>query len=377
MDSKLFSIGDIVALSTHPYFCAGTNVIVSGDHMMLSPLMVVSEVHKSTYTFAGNKQPTFRYQCTWFSTRTNKFVNKDIEEVDLKLVSKCETSINKNFLKRGQKIAFKTSSIELGKKKSSLSYDDTSLSAGTGSSVITSLLSFLPPVLQVVDYEPHVTKHKLKEKSGSEIRKVSSIDVTVNYFDPSDDKLQEATLPLELLELIVEIDEKILRLINLSIKTSRHFHLQVAGRYTIMKPRNLAYRCGHYFLRGYDLLSNKIEEIELTKVNSITATKKPILATAPKFDIATDPAAAMPKNIEKEVILAINTAKANSSHIRIKYRNRNEKITHRTIRNYELVEVKEGSLDVTYLIGHCLLRHDKRSFRIDRIQNFEQLDLPF
>ena len=377
MDSKQFNIGDIVALGTHPYFNAGTDVIVSGDHMMLSPLMVVSEVHKSTYTFAGKKQHTFRYQCMWFSTRMNKFINKDIEEIDLKLVSKCESSINKNFLKRGEKIAFKTTSIELGKKKSSLSHDDTSLSAGTGSSVITSLLSFLPPVLQVLDYEPHVTKHKLTEKSGTEIRKVSSIDVKLNYFDPSNDKLQEVTLPLELLELVVEIDERMLRLINLAIKTSRHLHIRAAGNNTIMKPRNLAYRCGNYFLRGYDLLSNKIEEVSLLKVSSITATKKAIISAAPKFDIASDPAAAMPKNIANEIVIAINSAKAVNSFIRIKYKNRNEKITHRTIKDYELIDVKEGALDVNYLVGYCLLRHDKRSFRIDRVQNFEQLDLSF
>ena len=204
-----------------------------------------------------------------------------------------------------------------------------------------------------------------------------SIDVKVNYFDPSADKLQEVVLPLELLELIVEIKPKTLQVIHLAIKTSRHFHIESEGKKTILKPRNLAYRCGQYFVRGFNLLSNRIEEFALDKTLSITTTKKPVLSAAPEFDIARNPTAATPKHIETEITDAIKTAQSAKSYIRIKYKNRNDKISHRTIKTYELVDVKEGALDVIYLVGHCLLRHDKRSFRIDRIQNFEQLDLTF
>jgi len=377
MNSKLFNIGDIVALVTHPYFQAGTNIIISGDHMILSPLMVIREVHKSSFTFAGSKSHTYKYLCTWFSTRANEFIEKDIDEADLKLISKCETTLNKNLLRRGQKVCFKTNSVELGKKKSSLSHDDTSLSAGLGNTMITSLLTYLSPVLQIVDYEPHKSKHKLTDKASVEIRKVASIDVTVNYFDPTQDKIREVTLPLELLESIVEIDEKTLKIINLAIQVTRHFHIKNAKRETIIKPRQLAYRCGQYFVRGYDLLSNRVEEIPLDGTSTIKTTKKPVVATAPKFDIATNPASATPKFIEGEITTAISIALVAKSYIRIKYKNRNEKITHRTIKNYELIQVKEGKMDVTYLVGHCLLRHDKRSFRLDRIQNVEQLSLNF
>jgi hypothetical protein len=375
MESKFFSIGDIVALKTHPYFEKGTEIILSADHLMLSPLMVICEIHKATINFGGTKIQTFKYECTWFSTKTNEFIKKDIYELDLKLIKKCTSSLNKNLLQRGQKVAFKTMLLELGKRKSSLSFDDTSISAGSGSSVINSLLTFLPPVIQVVNYEPHKTEHNLTNKSKSEIRKVSSYDIQVNFFNPNDDRIGKFTLPIESLELIFEVEEKVLKLLNLAIKVSRHLIITDKDGTTIIKPRSLTNRCGQYFIRGYDLLSNSIQEMVIDGNALIKSTKKPVLNAAPKFEISKNPIAATPQYIEQEIINAISDAMTANAYIRIKYKNRNDKVTYRTIINYEIISVEETGVKINYLVGYCLLRHDNRSFRLDRIQNFEQLNL--
>ncbi|WP_316795100.1 WYL domain-containing protein [Pedobacter agri] len=377
MESKLFNIGDVVALSTHPYFDNGFNVILSADHLLLSPLMVISEIHKSTFTFRGKKEKTFKYKCLWFSNKTNTFEHGEIEESDLKLVLSSETTINKNFLTRGQRVAFKSTQMELGKKKSSLSYDDTTITEHAGSSTISSLLTFLPPIMQVVDILTHISRHQIENKAKEEIRKVVSFDVKLNYFDPTNDKLGEVILPLESLELIQETDVKTLKLLNLAIKVSRHLLVNWDGKTTILKPRNLGYRSGQYFLRGYDLLSNSIEEFAIMGGLELKPIRKPIIKAAPSFNIKTTPAAATPTYIENEIIALVNDAKAYSSYIRIKYKNRNDKISHRTIKNYEIISVNEIGKDVSYLIGNCLLRHDNRSFRVDRIQSIEQLNLLF
>ena len=377
MESKFFSIGDIVTLKSHPYSNGSTEIIISGDHIMLPPLMVVVEIYKAKQSFAGIKSEIFKYKCIWFSPKPYKFIHVEIDEDDLKLILKCASTINKNCLRRGDKIAFKTAPIELGKKKSSLTYEDNSVNAGVGSTVINSLLSFLPPVLLIVDFEPHKTKHILTDKKLTPIRAVPSIDVKFIYFDPTDDKVSTHTLPLEALDLIEEIDEKIILGLANIIERSGYVNIKTDKSETLAKPRNVAYRGGYYFLRAYDYLSNKVEEIEILPSTVFAKIKSPFVNDVPKFDIAHKPESATPQFIANEISVAIKDALAGSSYIRIKYKNRNEQLSHRTLKNFDIIKVKESSIDVTYLVGYCLLRHDVRSFRVDRIQNIQALGLSF
>ncbi len=375
MESKLFSIGDIVTLKTHPYFKGNTEIIISGDHIMLPPLMVVTEIYKAKQSFCGVKCEIYKYKCTWFSPKPYKFVHAEIDEEDLKLIVECESSINKNCLNKGDKVAFKTASIELGKKKSSLTYEDNSLNAGVGNIVINSLLSFFPPVLQIVDLEPHKTKHALTDKKLTPIRNVSAFDVKFNFFDPTDDKISGHTLPLEALSLIEEVDAEIILMLTKNIEKSGYLIIKTAKAETLAKPRNIAYRGGYYFLRAYDYLSNKVEEIDILFSTKFSSIKSPFDGEVPKFDIAHTPEAATAEFITKEISVAIKDALSSMSFIRIKYKNRNEQLSHRTLMKYDLVNVKEGALDVAYLVGYCLLRHDIRSFRVDRIQSLQKLNL--
>ncbi|RKR84269.1 WYL domain-containing protein [Mucilaginibacter gracilis] len=377
MESKLFSIGDIVTLKMHPYSDGSTEIIISGDHIMLPPLMVVAEIYKAKQSFSGVKSDTYKYRCTWFSPKPYKFIFAEIDEDDLKLILKCSSTINRNYLKRGDKVAFKTAPIELGKKKSSLNYEDNSVNAGVGSTVINSLLSFLPPVLQLVDIEPHKSKHALTDKKLTPIRNVSALDVRINLFDPTDDKISGYTLPLEALELIEEVDASTILALSQIIKRSGFVNIKTEKLETLAKPRNIAYRGGYYFLRAYDYLLNKVEEFDIVQATTFAKIKSPFIAEAPKFDIVHKPEAATPEFIATEIADAIKDALASLSYIRIKYKSRNDQLSHRTLKNYNIINVKEGSFDVNYLVGYCLLRHDNRSFRIDRIQSLQKLDLSY
>jgi hypothetical protein len=377
MVSKLFSIGDIVALKTHPYLYGNTNIIISGDHVMLSPLMVVVEIYKSKQRFAGVKTDIYKYKCTWFSPKPYKFVPTEIDEEDLKLVVQCSLSINKNCLKRGDQVVFKTAGLELGKKKSSLTYEDNSVNGGVGSTLINSLLSFLPPVMQVVDFELHKSKHALTDKNLVPIRDVPSVDVRFNYFDPTADKIANHVLPIESLQLIENVDEKTIATLTSIIENRGYVRIETNALLTIAKPRNLAYRGGFYYLRAYDYLSNKVEELEVNANTIFSFIKSPFSLEVPKFDIASKPEAATPQFIVKEIITATKAALAINAFIRIKYKNRNDQLSHRTLKDFQIVDVKEGTSDVSYLIGYCLLRNANRSFRIDRIQNLQQLSLSF
>jgi len=380
MDSKLFSIGDIVTLKTHPYHNNLTDIIISGDHIMLPPLLVVIEVFKARQTVLGDTSPTesFKYKCVWFSAKPYRFVDATLFESDLKLILENTTCICKVNLKRGDKITLKSSALELGKKKSSLTYEDNSFNAGSGNTVINSLLSFLSPVMQVIDVKEHISKNPLVEKkSGKTIRIVHGWDVKFSLFDPTADKISEYSLPLEALELIEEVEDSTFKLLQKTIVNSGYLGVNFKEVKSLIKPRNIAARGGYYYLRAYDYLTNKVEEIEITGATTFLSIITPFEAQVPEFDIAHKPKSATPDYITNEIIAAVNNAEKNKAFIRIKYKNRNDQLSHRTLKNFKIITVKEDSMDVSYLVGFCLLRQSGRNFRIDRVQGFQELKLSY
>lgn len=380
MNAKLFSIGDIVSFKSHPYLHSLTDIIISGDHIMIPPLMVVLDILKTEQSIFGNaeKGVVYIYNCTYFSPKIYKFISIEIIENDLKLIKSNDLTINKNILKRGDKVTLKTMEFELAKKKSSLTYEDNSISTDNGSTTINSLLSYLPPVIQVLDLEKHISKHPIANKKTGEVtRDVYQWNIKYLIFDPIDNKKHEFILPLEALTLIEEVDEDILKIIYDTISRSGCLSIKSNGKNSFIKPRNIANRGGMYFLRAYDYLSNKVEELNLIFTFEIKAIDSPFEIEVPTFDLETKPESATPAFILKEIKETISISKERKSYIRIKYKNKNEQISHRTLRNYKLVQVKEDRLDVDYLIGFCNLRQSKRTFRVDRIQALQELKLCF
>ena len=377
MESKLFSIGDIVTLKTHPYIINNTTIIYSADHFMLPPLMIVTEIFKAKQSFKGVKLNCYKYKCIWFSPKSYKFIDALIYEEDLKLIFKCSKTINKNILKRGDKITLKTTSYELGKMKSSLTYEDNSMTSDTGSTSISSLLSFMSPILQVTDLESYKCKFALEDKKLNQIRIVSAYDVKCILFDPNNDKVSEYTLPIESLELIVKVDETIMVTLKHVIDCNGFLRIKYGKFETLARPRNITYRGGYYFLRAYDYLSNKVKEFEIKDCSTFEQIPSPFTSEAPQFDITNKPEAATARYIANEIMVAIKDALTNFSYIRIEYKNRNGQISQRTLKNFDFINVKEDDLEVCYLEGFCLLRQSKRSFRIERIQNIQILDLSY
>ena len=375
MESKIFSIGDIVTLKAHPFVSENTSIIVSGDHLSVPPLMVVIEISKSSYKVDKKKIDAFRYDCMWFSSKSYKFEVSEIYEDQLKLIQAGSKPLDINIATRGNKLNFKTVNLEVGKKKSTISYDENS-SNSVINTTVNALLSFLPPILQFIGIETYSTKHPLTNKEEV-IRLIPSSAVRIGYFNPIDNNISEYPLPFEVLEFIEQIPEKRLAEIQKIIEKSAHLKIGIGSKRTIIKPKSIAHRCGYYYLRGFDYVSNKVLEFELKSTTKLKDISNPILEEAPKFDILREPKSATSSFIFKEVTDLINKAIGQNAYIRIKYLNRNEQLTHRTVKNMQLVNVKEGKDDVIYMIASCLLRMEKRTFRVDRIQNVQLLNLNF
>ncbi|MDY0904253.1 WYL domain-containing protein [Pedobacter sp. CFBP9032] len=378
MESKIFSIGDVVALKIHPYQNNLTDIIISGDHIMLPPLMVVTEVFKTKQTILGTLGPidTFKYKCTWFSPKQYKFIDIDAFETDLKLIALSTVDINKVTLKRGDRITLKSAPYELGKKKSSLTYEDNAVNLGNGNTVINSFLSFLPPIMQVLDAKEHKSTNPIVDKKTSKtVREVHGWDIKFSLFDPTTDRIAEYSLPLEAVELVEDVDEIKLSLLQGTINKSGYLAISSVKGISLVKPRHIANRSGYYYLRAYDYITNKVEEIEITQRTAVRPIKNPFKTQVPEFDIAHKPKSATPQFIMNEIILAVKKAKKSNTFIRIKYKNRNEQLSHRTLKDFTIITVKEDRRDVSYLVGYCLLRQAERNFRIDRVQSLQELKM--
>jgi len=379
MESRLFNIGDIVSLNTHPYLEDLTNIIISGDHLMIPPLMLISDVLKLEMEILGRgKTKIFEYKCVYFSPKKYEFVQVQKLETELKLIKRSTTNISATSLRRGDKVTLKSMEYELAKKKSSLSYEDNSVNTDNGSTTINSLLSFLPPILQVINVSKHKTKYTLpKAKSHEDKRILPSWDVSYLIFDPTIEKMSELILPIEVLEIVSEVSKKTLLAVSDTIVKGGYLKVQSNENITFLKPRNIANRGGMYFLRAYDYKTNKVEELNFSSIEKIITIPTPFKSELPTFDLIKNPDSATPNFIQKEMEEGIEKAKSNGNYIRIKYKNRNEQITHRTLSNFTKIEVKELGKNIGYIKGFCSLRHAERTFRMDRIQNLQELDLTF
>src|SRR6218665_3967299 len=94
MESKIFSIGDIVTLKSHPYVLDNSAIIISGDHLSLPPLMIVAEIAKSSYKVAEIKHATYKCACMWFSPKSYRFELSEIYEDQLKLIQSATVAVD-------------------------------------------------------------------------------------------------------------------------------------------------------------------------------------------------------------------------------------------------------------------------------------------
>lgn len=380
MPSGNLKIGDVVSLKSHPYQDNITSIIVSGEPLLLPPLMIITEQRKlqSDTSKVNYDKGAYEYMCLYFSGKTQSFEHVPIKGIHLKRIMEgtSENSLSEDEVFPGVTVTLKTMELELAKKKSSFTYEDTSLYHGSDSSTITALLSYLPPSLQVISVLPHKSKYPTHKKD-QEIRKVPSLDVKCFWYNSQKESLSEQVLPIEALQMVVPANEDVIKqIIELIAKPSAIEITELNDSYLIM-PRLIHYRSGYYFLRGYNYVLNRITEYRIAYPNVFTEVENHIVRKAPEFKIEVNPLSASKDFIQREIVAAIADAEKNKNFIRIQYRNRNDVVTTRTLKKYRYIDVEEEGKKFGYLVGYCCLRMDERSFRTDRIQHLEELNFQF
>lgn len=380
MSSQILKIGDIVSLKSHPYLNKITTIVISGEPLLSPPLMVVTEkvALKSNNTTDVDDATNYEYVCTYFSSKLHTFEKIKIKGVHLKLIIEAtnENSVSIDEVFPGVTVTLKSMDYELAKKKSSFTFEDTSLQNGSDSTTITALLTYLSPTLHVVSIKEHKTKHPTHNKH-QEVRVLPTWDVKCFWYNSHKEKMSEEIFPLESLKIVVPADEEAIEKIIEIITKSSAVEITEPNASYLIKPRIINYRSGYYFLRGYDYVLNRITEHKIAYPHIFKEVGNHILNKVPSFDIKTNPIAATKDFIANEIKAAVESAETQKNYIRIQYKNRNEVITLRTLKDYKIVEVDEDGKKYSYIIGFCCLRMAERSFRIDRVQQLDILNFKY
>jgi hypothetical protein len=378
-----FKLGDIVALSSHPFTSSHHDIFIGGEPQLISPLMVIVEIFGDIQDLydenVGNQIQgkggiTAQCKCMWYSSKSFQFEEALISSKLLKKIQDNDVSILKDKVDNGKLkhsqiiigtlVTLRTAQLELKKLKS---FDKKE--GGKEWSSIIPLLSFVSPIMQIIGTAKNESKEPLFDaKTGNKKREISELLVKCKWFNPSSEKMSEKLIPIEALSIIPKVDEEKLSEIDSFIKNGEHIIIKFNGRETIINPQNIRCTHGFYTLSGYDYLSNKVEEFPIDdKLNMLKKCENRFLIKVPNFQ--NDELKKEKYSIQLEKV--IGEAKNNNSYVRIKYGDRNGNVTLRTIKKFRIESNAEG----TYLIGHCILRNAERNFHFERIQFLEVLNL--
>ena len=378
-----FKLGDVVALSSHPFTSSNHSILIGGEPQLISPSMIIIEIIGDSQNLydenignqiQGKGGSTAQCKCIWYSSKSFQFEEAWLSSKLLKKIEAEDTSIFKEkdsngkykHLQIGTLVTLCTAQLELNKLKSSYKYE-----GGRERSSINPLLSFVSPMMQIIGTAKNESKEPLFDsKTGNKKKEVSELLIKCKWFNPSSEKMSEKLIPMEALSIIPKINEVKLSAITSFIEDEEHIVIKFKKRETIIKPQNIRYTHGFYTLTGYDYLSNKVEEFPIDERLSIPENGiDRILINVPNFQ---DDELKL-KGFDEQLKTIIALAKNSKNYIRIKYKDRNDNITVRTIVDFETI-TNEG---VNYLVGKCLLRDAMRNFVIskDKIHLFEVLNL--
>lgn len=390
-----------MSLHSHPYFEQFTETIIAGEHLLTPPLMVVAEILRDNRDQfnerTGEEESRVAYsqcKCVWYSNKSNQFEEAWISSKMLKLIKKGESEEEvkehrfftmetidpyKLKYKKYFSVVLKTNELELGKRKSSMTLDENSIVENKEEKItINAYLAFVSPVMEIVQImeakDSEQKEVKFNSKTGEKRRISSNWVVKVKWFNAASDKFSEKILPISVLERLEPIDDKILSQIKEAIGTEKFFKYEnIDKSITILMPKTLVYKNGTYHLKAFDYITNTHRNIVLISRPFDPITKY-FSHSFPTYDFI-NTGISSDNSIQQELINGIRTASEGKFFIRIKYKNRNDKLSFRTLKDYVIKPVNDGRIN--YLEGKCQSCKETRTFNISEIQKLQILNLTF
>ncbi|TSD66417.1 hypothetical protein FFF34_003160 [Inquilinus sp. KBS0705] len=372
-----FSIGDVVTLNTHPFSSETTDVLISGEYLMLPPLMVVVEIIDHS-VIVSEKDKTDKFKCLWFSTKKNNFNESYFSESDLKKI-KVNDSEEPIDIEIGNLVSLSTLPLELGKRRSFLNTETNQTGNIKNSSLVTGLLSFVSPVMTVIDvkdFDPTKDKKTAPEIKPKKI--YPSKIAKCKWFDAVGEKFSECLIATNALTLIPSPPSKLLILISKAIADHKCLNLEA----TIVKPTQISNRSGEYHFNCFNFLTQQNTTLSFNQLSTIKVINNPIKSIAPVFKPKVQKGTKslrLSVTVESLVKKALTRSKKN--YIVIKYEDRLGHVTKRTISKYSFIlgddDRGAGKNLIKYVRAYCHLRNADRNFRLSSISEASELRLAY
>lgn len=401
-----FTLGEIVTLNNHPYYSLNSKILITADATMTPPLMVVIEVlndYKTKFYFdektAIKGTNSSMVKCVFYSNKTHKyesnwFLINQIKKIDYEnvlekdqnsslensIILKKESDINELINKN---VILKSWEIELGKKKSSFSYDSYS---NKNSNKITSYLCFLPPVMIIIGSKKldESKETNFDKKTGETKRIFSKILLKCKWFNPLTNTFSEDFFTPESLDFVKEPDIELIKGIQNFIRLKSYFKFNnprlsdYNNGNTIGLPLKISFNHCYYQLEYFDFLTNKNEMIKLTdfKIEMFKSIVFYSKEYAPFYG-----SLSTAKKIKQFLKEEIEKPKKSDKIFRIKYKSKKGIPSTRTISKCEFLdlrlddEIDSDSKKNKYIKAKCFMREGKeRHFRFKGIKKIEILD---
>ncbi|TWR27528.1 WYL domain-containing protein [Mucilaginibacter pallidiroseus] len=369
-----FIIGNTVVLQSHPFQENITSIIISGEFLMIPPIMIVTEI--INHDDDPEPKPVNKYKCIWFSSKRNQFVESNLLEGDLRLINLKE--IEEEELQLGSLVALKTLPVELGKERSFL-HSELLQNSTKKTNTSSGLLTFVSPVMSVIEIVKHNDEKDSKVSSDIKRKKIYPENlVKCKWFDAAGEKFSEYLLPIESLLVIPKPNEELLSMLSKAISEDSYL---LTGD-TLLKPLQLSNRSGYFHLTYFDYVLNKNISKEIDQIIDPKIILNPFKTHAPIFKKRKKGGKIILKQtIDINTLLEKALKRTDKKYLFIKYQDRFGQITTRTISRYELIEGEDDlSLKkslIKYLRAFCHLRNADRNFRITSIIEVSELVLAY
>jgi hypothetical protein len=396
---KKFRIGEIVTLKSNHLSQIEhyEHIWLAGDQNFTTPLMVVTEitinVSQNIDENTGRDKSSirkYRYKCFYFSNKQLKFEENWFYQEEL-----LENQYNVKqaaSIKPGQRVVFKTNSIEVGKRKSFIEQENKKKNHKS-----SSLLSFSSPVFIVVGYNAIVKKEPEIDLITGEVKhEYSNKNVKVKFFNSLQDKFSEYTVPIEVLSSAEISNQTILDTIIDGKKHGYVFNFGLKESNLICTIDTVQFVSDDYILNYTDFFTKDEESLKLSEIESadqLFPAKEISGASYPKvsnkkgtlhFDFIGVPDILNTlSTTSKKTNRNTNTA-LGSSILHLKYQNEVNKYTERYVIPLYVAEVevpsdlkdakKGAKMKRQYLKAFCLLRNADRFFRADRISSLDVIN---
>ncbi|MEX1003110.1 MAG: hypothetical protein WDZ35_13415 [Crocinitomicaceae bacterium] len=375
-------IGRIVCLKSH-YSNSISDIIdinFVGDPNYNSPLMVISELivletvepDKSDLGSKSLPLEQTKCKCIWFSTKQMQFVDTWIYGKHLNLF-KDEEKANElpkvNELQVNSKVIFKTSPVELFKRKTYMQFSE-----GKKDRKAVSFLDFTSPLLIAIDIVDYKMKNNHQEKELWH----SAKQVKCKYYKNNSDKFSEVHLPIESLILVPEVKQSRMKRLKRLMNNSKEIIISSDKNKELMcgNVLNLNTAGGSVYIDFFNQISQETHVIDMSRINKISSLKRREQNSLyPEYSIGSDKTL---KIKTAEDYLDSGFKNEDEVVLKIIYKNMYDQLTTRfiypiSVQRIKLDKKKGGKKKESelYLEAFCFLREEKRFFKAERIQNLE------